>query len=628
MSAETAAPMRRRRPRQHRRHVWRWVLLGILGLLLLVVLWIVARGLIARDQLTGAVPIVERVQTQIASGGDADLDATASELQARADTAAALTSDPIWRAVELVPWIGPNLTAFREAAAAVQTITDEALPPLVDLAGRIDLRDFVPKDGIVDLAPIQALQPALADAGAAVALAAEQAGAIQTAGTIPQIGEAVGQLVDVVNQADALIGGTNGLVQTLPAMLGADGPRTTLLMVQNNAELRATGGIPGAVIELRTDGGRIELGRFSSSTTMGEFAQPVLAPTDVETQLYGDRFARFMQNVTVTPDFARSGELAAAMWHEAYGQDVDAVVSIDPIVLSYLLRATGPLELADGTPLTSDNAVELLLNEVYFRFADPVAQDAFFADAAGTVFQAVTHFAGDPTAFIEAVGEGVADRRVYVWSAHPDEQAVIAGSPLAGLLPTSDGTASGFGIYLADLTMSKIDWYLDTAIAVGGAQCPEWGSHSYYEVRLTLDSAMPPGGDGVPDYVVGPAVGADARGTAVTQAYLTMPAGFRVFQTVVDGGDAAIGVVDAGDGYARYSITLVTPPQATTEVLLRIWGNVDAPSKVRLVHTPTAHRFETTTTSVACPTPDEIPTDDPGIIALADIGAASPGRGS
>lgn len=607
----TAQPRRAAR----RRPVWRWIILGIVVLLLFVVLWVVARGLIARDQLTGAVPLVEQLRTKIVAGDTDGLEPIADDLQARTASAAALTSDPVWRALEVVPLLGPNLTAFREAAHAVETVTAGALPPLISLAGELDFGRFVPRDGVIDTAPIAALQPALAEAGAAVEAAAAEAAGIRTAGTVPQIGEAVAQLVDVVTEASGLIGGANGLVQVLPEMLGADGPRTTLLLVQNNAELRATGGIPGAIIELRTDGGRIEFGRQESAATIGGFREPVLPTTQAEQELYGDRFARFVQNVTTTPDFARTGELTAAMWQETYGEDVDAVVSVDPVVLSFILRATGPLELADGTVLSSENAVEMLLNEVYLRFEDPVEQDVFFGLAAQAVFTAVTHFDGDPEAFVAAIGQGVGERRVFVWSAHDEEQAVIDGSPLATLYPVSDSVASGFGLYLADLTMSKIDWYIEPAVQVGGVQCPEWGSHSYYVLRLTLTSTVPPLGEGLSSYIVGPGVG-ESRGTALTQAYLTMPDGFRVFQTVVDGADAAIQVVDAGDEFARYAITTVLAPGETRQIDLRIWGNVDSPAKVRLVHTPTAGAFETSVESVECPKPDEVPRDEPGIVAF------------
>src|SRR5690606_7793882 len=118
-----------------------------------------------------------------------------------------------WRAVEIIPWLGPNLTAFRESAAAIDTIASDALPPLMTLAGELDFGDFVPKNGVVDVAAIQSLQPALGEASAAVASAAEQVRGIDPAGTLPQIGEAVAQLADVVNTATGLVTGVNGLVQ-------------------------------------------------------------------------------------------------------------------------------------------------------------------------------------------------------------------------------------------------------------------------------------------------------------------------------------------------------------------------------------------------------------------------------
>jgi Protein of unknown function (DUF4012) len=49
-------------------------------------------------------------------------------------------------------------------------------------------------------------------------------------------------------------------VRLLPPMLGANGPREYLLLVQNNAEQRATGGIPGSVALLRAVDGAVTVG--------------------------------------------------------------------------------------------------------------------------------------------------------------------------------------------------------------------------------------------------------------------------------------------------------------------------------------------------------------------------------
>jgi len=253
---------------------------------------------------------------------------------------------------------------------------------------------------------------------------------------------------------------------------------------------------------------------------------------------------------------------------------------------------------------------------VYLRYDKQAEQDAFFALAAQSVFTAVTNFSGNAEKFVAAIGQSVGEHRVYVWSAHADEQAVIAGSSVASLWPQSDATAAGFGVYLADLTMSKIDWYVTPSATVAGTSCPEWGGHSYYELHLTLSSSVPALGAGLSDYIVGKADGA-GRGDAVTQVYLAMPEGFQVFQTNVDGANTAIKQVTDGDGLVHYSLTTVLKPGATQQLSFRVWGNVGSPAKVRLLHTPTAQDFATSLGgSLACPKPDEIPTTGPGVLAL------------
>ena len=41
-------------------------------------------------------------------------------------------------------------------------------------------------------------------------------------------------------------------------MAGADGPRDYLLVFQNNAEIRATGGLPGSWARLHAEDGKLE----------------------------------------------------------------------------------------------------------------------------------------------------------------------------------------------------------------------------------------------------------------------------------------------------------------------------------------------------------------------------------
>ena len=62
----------------------------------------------------------------------------------------------------------------------------------------------------------------------------------------------------------------------MPALLGGSGPRDYLLVFQNNAELRATGGLPGVMSLIHAENGRVDITRQASAGAMGELDEPVL----------------------------------------------------------------------------------------------------------------------------------------------------------------------------------------------------------------------------------------------------------------------------------------------------------------------------------------------------------------
>jgi hypothetical protein len=49
---------------------------------------------------------------------------------------------------------------------------------------------------------------------------------------------------------------------------------------------------------------------------------------------------------------------------------VDGVISIDPVALSYVLGAEGPVTMPDGETITKGNVVELTESTAYIRFAN------------------------------------------------------------------------------------------------------------------------------------------------------------------------------------------------------------------------------------------------------------------
>nr|WP_246383264.1 DUF4012 domain-containing protein [Microbacterium proteolyticum] len=363
-------------------------------------------------------------------------------------------------------------------------------------------------------------------------------------------------------------------------MLGADGPRSTLVLFQNNAEWRSLGGVVGAVAQLDTVDGRMTLVAQASSADVGDLsAEPVAELAADVRSIYDTRPARYLQNTTQVPDFTVGAPLAREMWRRVHGTDVDAVVALDPVTLSYLLRATGPVRLASGDDLTADNAVRLLLDETYRRYPDPRQQDAFFQSAAAAVFQALADGRVNPVALVDAVGQAGRERRLLVWSADATEQAVLDGSTLQGALPASDGTRTTFGVYLNDGTGSKMDYYLHPLVETA------WCGADLASVHVELRSDAPDPAS-LPAYVTGGGEYGVPVGDALTGVYVYLPPGAQLLERRTTGEDGATGFaggVHDGREVVKWSVRLAPGETSQLDLLVRL----TATAELDAVATPT-----------------------------------------
>lgn len=563
--------------------------------------WVGVRAYLAKGELEAAVPLASKVQTQVVAQETDAAIATADRLARHAAEAAALTSDPVWRAAEIVPWAGENLRGMRVLAAAADRVASGAVLPLAEASASLDLSAFAPVGGRIEIQPILDVQAPIRAAAVAFQqadgmIAAED---VDTATLIGPLSDARDRLTGLIDEAAPLITALDNASRLLPAMLGADGPRDILLLFQNNAELRSTGGIPGALALLHTDGGGFQLVQQASTSDFPRFDPPVV-DLPVETRaLWGENTARYIQDVTFSPQFSIGASVAREMWSRQFGTAPASVVAVDPVVLSYLLRATGPVALPSGDQLTADNAVQLLLSDVYARYSESSEQDAFFASAAAAVFDAVSNGGFDPRAVIEALAQAGEERRILIWNANPDEQAILADTTLAGGLPMSDDGLQAFGVYLNDLTMSKMDTYLDVRIAAGSEVCRQDGLPQY-GIEVTLTNTAP--GDAatsLPAYVTGGGNLGLSPGTIATSVHVySAPGTFNL--GVTQGGQPAAAHPTSDAGYTLSKVTATLAPGESTTWRFNFLGDTAEKRTVDIQSTPMIYKSEVTGLALSC----------------------------
>ena len=542
------------------------VVVWVLGLALLFVLfvigWIGVRGFLAYDHLASAQKQAPEIAQNIGdlSAATAALDEVGRHTSAARD----LTSDPLWRGAEDVPWVGPQLAAVADAAAAVDDVVTGTAKPIAGVADGFGVEAFVPVDGRIDASVFAALAGPAEDGARVAASARDDLEAIDRAPLVAPLADAVdtldGLLSEVASGTDAL----SRASRLLPSMLGADGPREHLLLVQNNAEWRSLGGIVGASTLLRTDKGAIELDGQLASGDFDRYDESVLDLGEYAS-LYGAKPGRYIQNVTQVPDFSLTARLAQE-FAKREGRDVTSVMSIDPVALSYLLEATGPVRLPTGDELTSDNAVQLLLNEVYLRYEDPRQQDAFFASAAGAVFTAMTSGQVDPGALISALGRAGSEHRLYLWSANEDDEKVLSGTTLAGAPPASDADTARFGVYFNDGTGSKMDYYMTSDVRLGWSGCGTGTTPRTLSLTVRLTNDAPADAASLPEYITGGGSFGVPVGTARTVGEIYLPKGFTISTATPPTDRAFGGAIVGGRQVLSYSADLKPGESATVTV--------------------------------------------------------------
>lgn len=589
----------RKRASRGRKKIVTLAVLSAVAVVFGLTAWVGVRAVLARGELEAAIPLAMTMQDQVVSGDGGAAKLTGEELGVRASSAASLTSDPVWRAFEALPALGPNLAVVRQLAAIVDSLAEDAVLPLSEVAAAISVDDFRPVDGTINLQPLVEAQPAIAEAAAAILEAQNRVEGIDTRGTLEQVEDAAGQLQSAVSNAATAITAVDNAVRIVPAMLGASGPRNYLLLVQNPAELRATGGIVGAVALIHTESGAIQLTQQTSGASFARYDKPVLElPTETR-GLYGDITGQFMLNVGLTPRFPLSAQLAQEMWRLEYGVQPDGILSIDPVALSYVLSATGPIMLPTGDVLDADNAVSLLLTDVYERYESPAQQDAFFAAAAAAVFSAVASGDVEPVALIEALGKAGSEHRVLVWSAVEADQNALADTTLAGNLPVSDADVQRFGLYLNDATGAKMDTYLDVSTRVGQAVCRK-DRRPNYSVEVTLkNTALPGSGSTLPQYVTGGGAFGVSPGNikTIVSAYGTPEV--QNLGLAKDGG-AVPYHPGTDDGYQVSALSVELAPGQSTVLRFDWLGDEEIKKGIELLMTPVIHKNETQKLEITC----------------------------
>ncbi|GAB6858985.1 DUF4012 domain-containing protein [Microbacterium xylanilyticum] len=439
------------------------LLLIILGASAFIGSQIYDSAMSARSHLEAAMVGVQHVRTAVLAGDLVKADKAAEEVSAQTADAVAATKGRLWGLGEKLPYVGANLVAVRKLAEVTDGLSQNVVKP----AATVKLSDLKIVDGRVDPGSITDLTNTFERVEQGLQSATDGLSEVDKSQLVGPIADGVARLDGELAKLKPTMATLHEILSVLPDAIGAHGPRNYLLAFQGNSEARSLGGNAAQFLPITVDNGKITRGEVVGSADFENQGRTVpVIPLDPQAvAIFGDKIGRYTPDLTMVPNFPYAVTILRGWWSEQIGTRIDGVISIDPVALSYILEATGPVTMTTGGQLTAQNVVPLVLNQVYFQYPAPPQQDAFFAAAADAVFTAVTSGKiSSPVKLIQALGRAANEGRLLYASDDPKETQLIKSSRMSGIMPATDKEQSVFGVFLNDNTGSKKSYYMDMKI--------------------------------------------------------------------------------------------------------------------------------------------------------------------
>lgn len=477
---------------------------GVVVLTLVVLAWAAVALVTVRDEL-------HRAQGALAAARDATTATDARALLADAESelriATGRLGQPGPAVAARVPLVGRTVAAVRRTAAATLSVTeggrrllstlDDGPPLLVN--GRVDT-DLL-------LAVQHELERAAARSGDPVTALLDQPLGLVPGAVAEGVRRAQRELHGLPQDLTSLATGLRGV----RAVLGAQEDRSLLVLLENNAELRGTGGIVTVFARATVRGGQLDVGAFQEVEDVADgatTARTVPAPADFRA-LYG-RFkadTTLWKNTNMAAHVPTSSAVIAEVAALSTGERPDAVLWLDVPTIAAVLRATGPATLPGGEELRAEDVIPRLLSTAYAEVPNTAEGQSrrreILRGAADAVIGRLLGGSAEPD--LRSLGEELAamarGRHLALWSADPETQADLVAGGVAGAVEAGRGDISSFVVHNlggGDAEGNKLDYYgrrqtsVRVAVDVGGA---------VVEQELALRNTAPQ--RGLPVYVAG-----------------------------------------------------------------------------------------------------------------------------
>jgi len=271
------------------------------------------------------------------------------------------------------------------------------------------LKKDIKKEGFDLEQPAASLKRAYFESSQAKELAAQARLLNPNSETIQKAQDALGSLNELSSSMFELTNLTNNLT-------GQDTPKTYLVLLQNNTELRPGGGFIGNFGLIEFDQGRLQNISVEDIYTIdGQLQEKIEPPKELKEKLGVDKF--YLRDSNWSGDYSLNAQTARDFYKKETGQNVDGVIAVDLTFIQEVLKKIGPVMVDDyNEKISAENLFERgeYYSEVGF-FPGSTQKRDFFGALSRELINKM--FAGDQGLWFSlfvAAKEGISQKHTMV----------------------------------------------------------------------------------------------------------------------------------------------------------------------------------------------------------------------
>ncbi|MBI2021449.1 DUF4012 domain-containing protein [Candidatus Daviesbacteria bacterium] len=255
----------------------------------------------------------------------------------------------------------------------------------------------------------------------------------------------------------------------IPQITAVDGKKSYLVLLQNNLELRATGGFIGSYGRLDFQNGRIVNIKVDDIYNLdGQLKDVIEPPPEFKSDMGHNRL--FLRDANFDPDFPTSARLAEFLYKkESSGEIVNGVIAMDLTASSKLISAVGGLDLSDyGEKINADNLFQKVISyaEVNF-FPGSQAKRSFLIALQTQLFNKVFYLSKQNwPSIIQSLSDSLEQKHLLIYLSDQELFSYAIAQNWAGVMPravaASQGQTSDFlSTNESNMGANKSNYYLE-----------------------------------------------------------------------------------------------------------------------------------------------------------------------